>query len=388
VTPYLLVSGDFVKTGGMDRANYALASNLARSGHPVYLVTHRADSGLAAQGVSVHRVPKPFGSYFLGGPLLDLTGRVRGRTVWNAGGRVVVNAGNCGFGDVSWVHYVHSAYRTPPGGPRATRLRRGLMRWFFVNRERRCLRRARFVIANSQRTRNDLVELLGLPPERISVVYYGNDPEQFRPAGCGERDELRRALGFPTDRPLVVFIGALGDRRKGFDVLFEAWSRLCSQPEWDPLLLVVGSGGDLPAWRERAVAAGLTHNIRFLGFRDDVPAVLRSADALVSPTRYEAYGLGVHEALCCGLPAFVSRTAGVAERYPADLSILLLPDDAGSIGDRLREWRGDMATFRASLDRFSADLRGFTWDDMASTILRAIAVPETHPQANSQGAIR
>ncbi|MDK2408772.1 glycosyltransferase [Aphanizomenon sp. PH219] len=54
--------------------------------------------------------------------------------------------------------------------------------------------------------------------------------------------------------------------------------------------------------------------INFLGFRADVPNLLRAADCLVAPTRYEAYDLGVHEALCCGLPAIVSADAGVDER--------------------------------------------------------------------------
>ena len=51
----------------------------------------------------------------------------------------------------------------------------------------------------------------------------------------------------------------------------------------------------------------------------DVPNLLRAADCLVAPTRYEAYGLGVHEALCCGLPGIVSADAGVAERYSPEL---------------------------------------------------------------------
>ena len=118
---------------------------------------------------------------------------------------------------------------------------------------------------------------------------------------------------------MVAFVGALGDRRKGFDRLFDAWQQLCRDPAWDADLVVAGHGGELTQWRRLAASSGLDGRIRFLGFRDDVSTVLAAADVLVHPARYEAYGLGVHEAICRGLPAIVSAAAGVAELYPAGL---------------------------------------------------------------------
>ena len=165
----------------------------------------------------------------------------------------------------------------------------------------------------------------------------------------------------------MAFVGALGDRRKGFDTLFEAWRRLARDPGWDARLVVVGAGAAL-----RALAAGgragSGDSVAFLGFRDDVPEVLRACDALVSPARYEAYGLNVHEALCCGLPALVARSAGVAERYPAELADLLIPDpdDAADLAARLRRWRdGRRPRVGEALAAFSERLRATTWDDMA-----------------------
>jgi glycosyltransferase involved in cell wall biosynthesis len=114
----------------------------------------------------------------------------------------------------------------------------------------------------------------------------------------------------------------LGDRRKGFDTLFNAWRLLCREPDWDAIIAAVGPGAELPFWETRVADAGLRDNIRFLGFRTDVPALVRAAEALVRPARYEAYGQGVHEAVCRGLPAIVSASAGIAERYPADLGFI------------------------------------------------------------------
>jgi glycosyltransferase involved in cell wall biosynthesis len=129
--------------------------------------------------------------------------------------------------------------------------------------------------------------------------------------------------------------------------------------------VVVGAGPALEGWRHAAAALG--DSVEFLGFRADVPEVLRACDALLSPTRYEAYGLNVHEALCCGLPALVSRSAGVAERYPTELDDLLIPDpdDATDLAARLRRWRERNGHLSAVLAGFSARLRSWTWDHMA-----------------------
>jgi glycosyltransferase involved in cell wall biosynthesis len=91
----------------------------------------------------------------------------------------------------------------------------------------------------------------------------------------------------------------------------------------------------------------------------------------VAPSRYEAYGLAAHEALCCGLPAFVSAKAGVAERYPSALRGLLLedPESADALVARLLQWRNQTSNVRAEVLAFSESLRARSWDDMARDIV-------------------
>ena len=103
--------------------------------------------------------------------------------------------------------------------------------------------------------------------------------------------------------------------------------------------------------------------------------MLAACDALASPTRYEAYGLNVHEALCCGLPASVTASAGVAERYPAALRGLLAPDpdDPADWAERLREWRSSMEGFRGLVEPFGRSLRARTWDHCAADVVGAAA---------------
>lgn len=369
---WLVAAGDFVRTGGMDAANHALACWLARSGRETHLVAHRVAPELAAMpGVLVHRVPRPLGSHLLGFPLLSRAARrgVAGRPL-----ATLANGGNFPA-RATWLHYVHAAYRPWIAGRPLRRVVEAAARRMALRDERRVASRACVVIANSALTARHAVELLGADPARVHTVYYGADPARFRPPAAEERAAARRALGVDPGVPALAFVGALGDRRKGFDTLFDAFAFLRrTEPGWDATLLVAGAGGELEAWKRRAEAAGLGGRIRFLGFRPDVRPVLFAADAVVSPARYEAYGLAVQEALCTGLPAVVSRAAGVAERITAPLDALLLddPDDAAELAQRLLAWRAGMETFGLAARALAAELSAWTWDRMAERIVEIV----------------
>ena len=367
---YLIVAWDFVRTGGMDMANYALATYLADQGREVWLLAASASPDLTSRpNVVFHRLPKLAGSYFVSSPLLDFAGRNLAARVARCGGRVLVNGGNCRWGDINWVHYVHAAYEPRVEGSALRQLKWRLAHRRYLQDERASVRKARIVIANSETTKRDLIEHLGIPSDRIHTVYLGIDPEQFRPPSEQAKAALRAGFGWPVDRPVVVFVGGLGDRRKGFDTLFTAWQRLCSHPAWDCDLMVVGRGPELKDWTRRAAPLGA--RIRFLGFRKDVPQILAAADTLVAPTRYESYGLSVQEALCCGLPAFVSRAAGVAERYPGNLQDLLIsnPDDADELAAKLTAWRECRQAYRTAVSGLSGSLRSYTWRVMSERMM-------------------
>ncbi len=373
---FLIIAADFVLTGGMDRANYALADYIARQGHELYLVSYRVDAELADRSnVTVHQVPKPFNSYTLGSPFLARQGLAIARQLSKTQNlRTIVNGGNCPWADVNWVHYVHAAYRAENRSSLSARLKKQLDRQIALKSEKIALQRSRIAISNSVLTQKHLIDLLNLEPSKTQTIYLGTDPTIFYPATAAERQSLRVEYGWDLDRPIFTFIGALGDRRKGFDSLFSAWQQLCGDPQWDAQLIVIGVGDELSLWQQRTQSAGLANRIEFLGFRRDVPKILRAADCLVAPTRYEAYGLGVHEALCCGLPAITSATAGVAERYSAELQELLLPDpdNVQDLVDRLYEWHRQQEYYRLQAIMLSESLRSYTWDDMAREILNII----------------
>jgi glycosyltransferase involved in cell wall biosynthesis len=167
---------------------------------------------------------------------------------------------------------------------------------------------------------------------------------------------------------LAAFVGGIGyDSNKGLDTLIHAWSALCSRADWDVDLIVAGGGRAVARWKNQIERAGLLDRIQIIGFTERVADVLAAADVLVSPVRYEAYGLNVHEALCSDVPAIVSASAGIAERYPIELSDLILrdPEDVDELIRLLLAWRLRLEWWKETVKPFGAELRRRSWMDMA-----------------------
>jgi glycosyltransferase involved in cell wall biosynthesis len=369
--PWVLVAGGFHQHGGMDKANSALAEFLLSLGHPVHLVAHQVASCLAAHPrITITRVERPAGSYFLGDWILGLRGKAiaRATVAQFPRARVVVNGGNCDWHDINWAHSVHHAWPSYDDyAPLWFKLKGRIDKSIARRRERAALTNSRIVIANSERTRQDLITKLRVPAQKIHRIYLGAD-SLLGPITAGERIAARVWLGKDAEPPLAAFVGALGfDTNKGIDTLLAAWRRLCASPDWDVDLIVAGGGRGVESWRRRIEQAGIASRMTMLGFTDRVTELLAAADVLVSPVRYEAYGLNVQEALCRGVPAIVSATAGISERYPAQLSGLILRDPASvdELVECLLRWRAAMAVWKESVKPLAAELRGRSWRDMA-----------------------
>lgn len=361
----------------MDKANAALALHLARSGASVELVAHRIDQKLLEHPrITSHLVNLPRGSFLWGERLLARKGEAVAKLAEarDPRTRVVVNGGNCAWPGINWVHYVHHAWRPRLRGAGPEDLKNAVAGRLFRRNELRALREAKFLIANSDRTRRDLIQLIGIPADRVETIYLGNDASWSEPTPQ-ERADARRKFRIEGDHPVVVFVGALGsDDRKGFDTLWDAWLKLCGDPSWDGELIVAGGGRTISGWERKTSRAGMGSRIRFLGFIRDVDQLLAAADLLVSPVRYESYGLNVQEAICRGLPAVVTESAGIAEKYPEALADLLLtrPDDSEEVARVLREWRAGQAHWQREFSLLGAVFRSYSWDDMARGFVQAV----------------
>jgi len=350
--PWVIVAGGVNRLGGTDKANFALVEYLLKRDVLVHVVTHRIDEGLLRYPtIRVQLVPVPGGSWFAGEKLLSFRGRrvARAITAKCPGTRVVVNGGNCVWDDINWVHRVHHAWAPETiDAPFIHRLKHRMAVAAAKRREVQSLSVARLIVANSELTRRHLIEFIGVEPNAVQVVHLGSESE-WAPAGSTERTSARERLRQTPHRPIVIFIGAIGyDHNKGLDTLLRAWRDLCCHTQWDADLIIAGDGRALPQFRARVAQSDFRDRVRFLGFTDRIPELLAAADLLVSPVRYESYGLNVQEALCRGVPAIVSAGAGVAERYPSNLRDLLLPDpeNVDDLVYRRLIWRSSVDNWR------------------------------------------
>jgi glycosyltransferase involved in cell wall biosynthesis len=377
--PWLIVAGDFTLAGGMDRANYYLAWHLAaRCDREVSLVAHRVAAPLAGHPrVTVHAVPRPGGRDLLGWVFLDRAGR-RAAAALKAScprTRVLVNGANCLWPAVNWVHLVHRRDVCADGGaPWWFRLKNRAARLYTRYQEARALQRSPLLIANSNATRRHVVEEVGIEAARVHCIYLGVDPEQYGPVSTAERARARAHFGLADGEHVVLFVGALGyDRRKGFDILLAALPRVRTALG-RPVTVLAAGGGALAWWQQRVAALGLSGVVRLLGHVDCVPTLLAAADVFVSPARYEPYGLNVHEAICRGVPAVVSQSAGVAERYPSELAGLLLhnPEDPEELAQRIVAADRDRQVLAPHVEQLGAQWRSFSWENMAAAMVRLI----------------
>ena len=133
-----------------------------------------------------------------------------------------------------------------------------------------------------------------------------------------------RVLLGPPGRPAVLAVGRLAEQ-KGLDTLLAA-ARQWQDRAPVPVLAIAGEG---PLAGELAAVAGRTGvDLRLLGQRDDVPALLAAADVIAVPSRWEARSLVVQEALAAGRPVVASRVGGIPALTGEDAAILVPPGDA------------------------------------------------------------
>lgn len=163
-------------------------------------------------------------------------------------------------------------------------------------------------------------------------VIYNWPPRLDQPKAPGEappRPGLREQLKLADDQVLVGTVARL-HRSKGVDLLIRAFSR---HAPGHAVLAILGEGREARALKR--LAAGHP-GIHFLGFRDDVDAVLEDMDLFVSPSREEALPLAVLEAMRAGLPIVATRTNGL-QQLLSDAPATLVPlEDVTALGTALQ----------------------------------------------------
>jgi glycosyltransferase involved in cell wall biosynthesis len=235
----------------------------------------------------------------------------------------------------------------------------------YYGQVRRAVHNADQIIAVSESTRSDLLELLHAPEGKITVVYEAANPE-CRPLAKDEIERARDHLSLPER--FILFVGTL-EPRKNLPALLKAFAAM--ERDRRVPLVVVGREGWLfeEVFRTRD-ELGLGSEVLFVG---GVPAgqlvyYYNCASCLVLPSLYEGFGLPVIEAMACGTPVVVSDVSSLPE-IVGDAGITVSPDDIQGLSSAM-----DRIVSDADLSRKMSGLGlrragEFSWEQAARETL-------------------
>ena len=175
-----------------------------------------------------------------------------------------------------------------------------------------------------------LLKQHGLRPPSRSISN-GIDLQRFHPKPRNEA--LRRRLGLPSDRPLVVYIGRLSPEKR-VNVLLDAMAQVR-----EPAQLVIGGlGPAAEELEEQAAHLGLGRRVLLLGRvpDEDLVDVYGLADVFVMPSVAELQSVAALEALAVGVPVVAAHTGALPELvHDGEDGLLFIPDDSSSLADRI-----------------------------------------------------
>jgi len=198
--------------------------------------------------------------------------------------------------------------------------------------------RADFIVTSSRAGATDLATAWPVPAVRVRGIIDGVDTSVFRPF---PRDEARRALNLPLDRPTAVFLGVLNSYQ-GIDLLLEA-AQILERRGTAPHFLVMGFPEE--RYRERAAALGLGEFFTFTGRADyaKAPLYLCAGDIALSPkiSLTEANGKLLNY-MACGLPTVVFDNP-VNREIMGDTGVYARPGDPADFAARIEELLNDRA---------------------------------------------
>src|SRR4030095_13534845 len=236
---------------------------------------------------------------------------------------------------------------------------------------RRTAKKAARIATVSEYSRQDLLDIYKLPPEKVVVTYNGVESSFTpQPSVPNEAEGVRRRFG--VSRDFLLAVGSL-QPRKNLVRLIRAYARLRSEREdFRSQLVIVG--------RKLWLASAIFDEVKRQRWADDViltgyvadedlPALYRAARAFVYPSLFEGFGLPPLEAMACGTPVVTSDVSSLPE-ITGDAALLIDPNDERALANALIEVVNN-ARLRAELrEKGIAQAKKFTWRDAAEKTLR------------------
>lgn len=243
-----------------------------------------------------------------------------------------------------------------------------LNRWYLSLMLPRFMRRANAIIAVSEHTRRDVSKLMGIPAEKITVIYEGVH-SRFSPThDANLLAQVRAKYHLPNS--FILYFSTI-EPRKNVLGLLDAFQSLLSNNSDIPDLVIAGRKGWMyePVF-QRVHELGLESRVHFTDWIDeaDTPALISAAKMFVYPSLYEGFGLPPLEAMACGTPVICSNAASLPE-VVGDAALLVNPKSVDEIARAIKQVLSNSNLHARLSEQGITRAAQFTWEKAARETL-------------------
>lgn len=227
------------------------------------------------------------------------------------------------------------------------------------------------IIAISQATKKDLVNIYNADPKKIEVIYHGYDRERFFPLNSSS--EVREKV--LNLKPYIFYIGRL-EAKKNIVNLVKAFGNLKSDKQIKEKLVLAGRPGyryDEIENEIKKLPIGVRQDIIELGYVEDelIGDLMRNASIFAFPSRFEGFGMPIIEAMASGTPVVGSNTTSIPE-ISGGCALLCDPDDYLKLSQNLRKVILDKNLRQEMIHNGLKRAKEFTWEKASEETLNVI----------------
>jgi glycosyltransferase involved in cell wall biosynthesis len=224
------------------------------------------------------------------------------------------------------------------------------------------IKKADYIITGSNFTKQEIIDYMQIPQDKISVIYHGVNHELYKPYPQDELQETKAKFDLP--KKFLLFVGSI-EPRKNLLSLLMAYSLLSREEKDDLPLILVGFKG----WENKEIMQEIEKNqeyIRYLGYITDTELahIYNLATIFIYPSLYEGFGLPPLEAMACGTPVIVSNVASLPE-VCGDAALYIEPMDLQDIKDKILTLLGDEKLREELSKKSKAQAALFSWESSA-----------------------
>lgn len=346
--------------GGAERIAATLSKRLAAAGHDVHIFTTHADAQI--EGVHMHLLKvntliSPWRLISFNRKVGMMLKKERFDVVYSLCQVFPIDIYRVGDG----IHQLWMCIQYPNGLLRWVKYLTSLvhlaMRWL----ENRIFKKGncKLFITNSRLIKDQIIELFGIPGEKILVIYNGVDQALFNEDLKKHRKALREQYSISDDELVILFV-ANNWERKGLATIIDAMQKAGNK---SARLLIVGRGD-----ARRYIALAKKKNIAperlvFIGRTERVERYYGMADVFVLPTRYEPFSNVCLEAMACGLPVATTRMNGASELIRPSKNGFIIEDwsDSDALARIIKIW-SDRAVREGMGAHALRTAKDYTWE--------------------------